>query len=219
MRYDLIIFDIDGTLWNACATSAEGFNRALRALGIMKKVSATDIERHSGLPYEQFIGGLIGDLLQHHPALHSLLNVHERQAIEKLGGSLYDGVYDGLKALHATAKIFLVSNCQDWYLDRFIAHANLTSILSGSNCFGRCQLPKAQMLRAIVEDHPGATAVYVGDTAGDLQAAADASIDFIGATYGFGDVSGAAVTRGSLWEIVDFLLAGADHSPRTEVRG
>lgn len=52
MNHDAIVFDIDGTLWNACSASAKGWNAGLAKLGIDKQVSPEHIERVAGYPFE-----------------------------------------------------------------------------------------------------------------------------------------------------------------------
>jgi phosphoglycolate phosphatase len=58
-QYDALIFDIDGTLWNASPASAKGWTRGLAQLGIDKAISAEQIEQVAGYPYEQCV-----DILQ-----------------------------------------------------------------------------------------------------------------------------------------------------------
>ncbi len=51
---DALIFDIDGTLWNASAASAKGWNQGFAQLGIDRTVSAEEIERVAGQPFEGY---------------------------------------------------------------------------------------------------------------------------------------------------------------------
>jgi beta-phosphoglucomutase-like phosphatase (HAD superfamily) len=50
--YDAIIFDVDGTLWNASQASAEGWNRGLAKLGCDRTITARDVERVPRRPFE-----------------------------------------------------------------------------------------------------------------------------------------------------------------------
>ena len=47
---------------------------------------------------------------------------------------------------------------------------------------------KAENIKMIVDKHNLKTPVYVGDTPKDLQSALEANVEFIYASYGFGEV-------------------------------
>jgi phosphoglycolate phosphatase len=206
MQYDAIIFDIDGTLWNACATSAKGMNRTLENLKIPKVLTTQDIENISGKPSDQVLPILFGELLDQHPDLIERIDEGERQAIEEEGGLIFDGVIKGIQELSQVSKVFLVSNCDDWYLEAFIKFAGLSKYISGANCYGLSGITKANMITNILKNNNAQHAVYIGDTLSDQKAAALANINFIGATYGFGNVSTAQKSFDSFAEIVENLL-------------
>lgn len=205
MKYDSTIFDIDGTLWNACATSAKGMNRALYERGVPKVLTTEDIENISGQPQDTAIKLLFGDLKLDADTLQAI-DDGEQAAIQQEGGILYEGVLQGLQELSKHTRLFLVSNCQDWYLESFIRFAGINELLEGKNCYGLCHLSKGDMLSDIVKSHKASNAIYIGDTRGDWSAAESAGIDFIGAGYGFGDVSTAKHCFKSFSDIVQFLL-------------
>jgi phosphoglycolate phosphatase len=76
MYHDSLIFDVDGTLWNACKASAKGWNLALKELGINKTITPQQIESVAGNPFEQCIETLLPGLQQKYPQLLELLNQH-----------------------------------------------------------------------------------------------------------------------------------------------
>jgi beta-phosphoglucomutase-like phosphatase (HAD superfamily) len=51
--FDALIFDLDGTLWDACEASALGWTRAARAQGIDRRVTAAEIAGVCGLTFER----------------------------------------------------------------------------------------------------------------------------------------------------------------------
>lgn len=206
MKYDIIIFDVDGTLWNACAVSAKGMNRALQELNISKVLTTEEIEAVSGKPSDQVLYILFGELLKQSPKMLMYVDDGERKAIEAEGGSMFDGVVDGIQKLSQSSKVFLVSNCQDWYLEVFIKFSNLSEYITGADCYGLSGVSKSDMITNIVKNNHANHAVYIGDTASDQQAAESAGVDFIGATYGFGDVRNAQKSFGSFSEIANSLL-------------
>lgn len=206
MKYDVAIFDIDGTLWNATASSAKGMNAALKELRVDKRLSAEDVQSVSGKPSDKVLPALLGaDLLKNNPHLEDRLDKGERHAIAKYGGDVYEGVQEGIRKLSEHMKVFLVSNCDDWYLDSFIGFAGIGDYLTGADCYGVSNLSKADMIKKIVKDHDAKHAVYIGDTGMDQAASEEAKVDFIGARYGFGDFSAKKYFH-SFPEIVEELM-------------
>ena len=205
MKYEHIIFDVDGTLWNACAVSAEGINNALEKLGISKRYTAKDIEKYSGEPCSQIFHSLFGFLKEEYPILLDEADAGERDAILAECGVLYSGVQEGLQKLSKDAKLYLVSNCQDWYMECFIDFADIRSFLSGYNSFGASGIPKQEMITQLLNAKDVDHAVYVGDTSKDALASKQAGVDFIGASYGFGDVSEAENSCENFSDIVAML--------------
>lgn len=66
---------------------------------------------------------------------------------------------------------------------------------------GRTGLDKGANIRLVMERNGVTKAVYVGDTQGDADAAAEAGIPFIFTEYGFGSVKDAAARIASLPEL------------------
>jgi phosphoglycolate phosphatase len=185
-HHDALIFDIDGTLWNACAASAKGWNNALVKLGIEQSVTAKQIESVAGLPFEDCIETLLPGLMNAHPHLLAALNEGELEVVEIEGGIFYEGVLDGIKLLSESHQIFLVSNCQDWYLKLFLELSGLEPLLAGYDCNGLSGLPKHDMLTNMISKYDLKNPVYIGDTASDEAACKQANLDFIHVSYGFG---------------------------------
>ena len=183
---DALIFDIDGTLWNACAASAKGWNNALVKLGVEQSVTAKQIESVAGLPFEDCIETLLPGLMNAHPHLLAALNEGELEVVEIEGGIFYEGVLDGIKLLSESHQIFLVSNCQDWYLKLFLELSGLEPLLAGYDCNGLSGLPKHDMLTNMISKYDLKNPVYIGDTASDEAACKQANLDFIHVSYGFG---------------------------------
>jgi phosphoglycolate phosphatase len=205
--YDAIIFDVDGTLWNASQGSAEGWNTGLAKLDCDRKVTSMDIERVAGRPFEECVEVLLPRLKQQHADLLSFLDAAEIEAVKQAGGTFYDGVIEGIGQLARSRKVFLVSNCQGWYMRVFLEFAGIESVLAGYDCHGMSGESKASMLTKLQLDHSFVRPVYVGDTGGDEVAAHEAGMDFIQVSYGFGTVSADAMTFNSFPALLEFLEA------------
>jgi phosphoglycolate phosphatase len=208
MRHsDALIFDIDGTLWNASPASAKGWNLGLAKLGIDRKVSSEQIERVAGNPYEKCVDILLPGLRARYSALLDTLNDCEIEAVKSDGGEFFDGVMEGITQLASEHKIFLVSNCQEWYLNLFLDFSGFRSMLAGFDCHGMSGLPKNEMLSRIKNNHSLDNPVYIGDTASDETAAKLANIAFVYVSWGFGRPEGEPKTVHSFTELVGYLSA------------
>ncbi|MCE5254576.1 MAG: HAD family hydrolase [Actinomycetia bacterium] len=206
--YDALIFDLDGTLWDAAEASTYGWNLALAELGVATRVTVHGIRSVSGYPFPRCVEILLPDLYPASKALIEALDRAERTGIETLGGSLYPGVAGGLPRLAAAYGLFVVSNCPAWYLSEFIRLSGLGGHLSGYDCHGLSGTGKAEMLAGLHAGYGLTRAVYVGDTQGDREAAESAGMDFVFARYGFGSVDDAALSFGSFSELVEHFLDG-----------
>jgi phosphoglycolate phosphatase len=205
MNNDAIIFDIDGTLWNASQASAKGWNIGLSKLGIYEKVTSRQIESVAGNPYEKCVDILLPRLRLQYPELLDTLNECETEVVKSDGGVFYNGVVEGLKTLAGLYRIFLVSNCQDWYMKLFLDFSTLEPILTGYDCHGMSGLPKNEMLAKIKSKYLLNNPVYIGDTEGDEIAANLSDMEFIHASYGFGSPAKEMVNFNSFTALLDYL--------------
>ena len=204
-RYDAIIFDIDGTLWNASPASAKGWNLGLAKLGIDREISVAEIEMVAGTPYEQCVDILLPGLKEKYSELLDTIESFEIEVMKSEGGAFFDGVIEGVTQLVNDYKIFIVSNCQDWYLGLFLGFTGLKPMLTGFDCNGMSGLPKNEMLSRMKERYSLKSPVYIGDTAGDETAARLANMAFIYVSWGFGEPKEDPKTVDSFFELVDYL--------------
>ena len=98
--------------------------------------------------------------------------------------------------------LFIVSNCQDGYLQAFLNHHKLSSYFDDHEMSGRTGLTKGENIRIVMERNNLDKAVYVGDTEGDFSAAKQAGILFICAQYGFGKAKNADYVINKLSELI-----------------
>jgi phosphoglycolate phosphatase len=204
--YDALIFDLDGTLWDAAAASTYGWNLALREMGLASRVTLEGIRSVSGLPFFRCVEVLLPELRPVPLGLLEALDRGERAGVEKIAGVLYEGVAEGIPRLAGAYRLFMVSNCPDWYLDKFLQMTGFETYLNGYDCNGLSGKGKPEMLSGLRQRHELARPVYVGDTQGDREAAAQAGMDFAFASYGFGAADGAELSFGGFGEMVEHFL-------------
>ena len=104
------------------------------------------------------------------------------------GGVLYPGVEQTLAALSARWPLFLVSNCQDGYIEAFFRAHGLGRYFTDYENPGRTGLPKADNIALVAERNGLRRPLYIGDTQGDYDAASKAGVPFLHAAYGFGRI-------------------------------
>jgi phosphoglycolate phosphatase len=206
--YDALIFDLDGTLWDAAAASTYGWNLALAERGLSSRVTVDGIRSVSGNPFHRCVEILLPELQPASEALLEALDRSERTGIEAMAGVLYEGVAEGVPRLAEAHRLFIVSNCPGWYLQEFFRVTGLGEYVSGHDCHGLSGTGKSEMLANMRGRYGLTRPVYVGDTQGDREAAEDAGMEFAFARYGFGAVDHAGLSFASFGDVVDHFLGG-----------
>ena len=102
-------------------------------------------------------------------------------------GALYPRLEETLAALSARWPLYVVSNCQEGYIESFFAGNGTGGYFTDWECYEATRRPKGENIRLVMERNGLAHSIYVGDTQGDSQAARQAGIPFVLARYGFGD--------------------------------
>ncbi len=188
MKYDAIVFDLDGTLWDATKTSASGWTNALKSLHIDRRISVQEIERVTGKPTEECVKILLPDEYGKYYNLLEIIKDHEKAAIIKEGGKLYDNCVETIRLLKNSYKLFIVSNCEKWYLHAFLDHSGCRNHFTDYDCYGMSNMSKTVMLKDLRKKYDLQNPVFIGDLESDKLAADEAGFTFIYAGYGFGDL-------------------------------
>lgn len=186
--FDAIVFDLDGTLWDATATVARAWDAVVRArLPGCRGIDQAVIRSVAGLTHAALSRAVFPDLPEgERERLMQECYATDRAWLRRDGALLYPGVTEGLRALAARYPLAIVSNCERGYIETFYAVTGLGPRFQDAECHGRTGKSKAENLADVVRRQSFARPVYVGDTAGDESAAAEAGVPFIHAAYGFG---------------------------------
>lgn len=191
-----LIFDIDGTLWNTTDVVAKAWNKAVKAKDVEElrnlHITGDMLKKEFGKPMDVIADDLFGDIDK--KAKKDILDfccVYEHEAIEECNEDLtYEGMYDTLTALSKDHNLFIVSNCQNGYIELVIKKTGLDGIIKDFECFGKTGLQKDENITLLMKRNNLSTedTVYIGDTYGDFSATKKAGLKFVFAEYGFGTV-------------------------------
>jgi phosphoglycolate phosphatase len=208
-KFDSIIFDLDGTLWDSTDTVTEAWQAALAKAPYMSdEIMTRDRVRSiTGMTYDKIFETLFPFLShEQREEVKYLCSVSELEILHKKGGTLYANLADTLTYLGKKYKLYIVSNCQSGYIELFLDLHNMHPHFLAHQCFGTKGNPKADNIRDIVIDHNLKNPVYIGDTTGDYESATKAGVPFIFASYGFGKVeSGQVATINNFEELAEIL--------------
>ncbi|RKI44015.1 HAD family hydrolase [bacterium D16-51] len=192
-----IILDVDGTLWNTTEVVAAAWNRAIQADGRTEiTVDGARLRTLFGKPMDVIGRELFIDIPDgtREELLESCCQYEQEALKEEEEILLYPNVSETIKRLvqEQDRKLFIVSNCQCGYIELFLEKNNLASYITDFECFGNTGLPKGKNISLLADRNNILTSecIYVGDTAGDYEAAKEAGVPFLFAAYGFGTVEG-----------------------------
>lgn len=191
MIYESIIFDVDGTLWDSRALLAGAYNEQLRQEGITElQVTPQILKPLFGKTMTLLADGLFRDYVPA-PERYALMDrciVRMDEHLEKYASPAigYPGLRETMEALAKNHRLFIVSNGQKGYPQMAAKKLELADLMTGYLSFGDTGLSKGQTLKILMQQHGIESAVYVGDTQGDLEACREAGIPFIWTSYGFG---------------------------------
>ncbi len=204
---DGILFDLDGTLWDAVEGICRGWNQGFQECGLPPVLTVPQLRACMGLRMEEIAARIlpqIGD----GGARMAVMEVCYRHQLDELaahGGTLYPGVPETLRALSQRFPLCIVSNCQDGYIQCFLKVHGLEDCIRDFECPGRTGCGKAETIRLVAGRNGLKCPVYVGDTQGDADAARAAGVPFFHAAYGFGAVEAAEARLNGIGELTGLL--------------
>jgi phosphoglycolate phosphatase len=186
MRYQLIVFDWDGTLLDSAGAIARSIQAACVDLGL--PVPSDAQARH-------VIGLGLVDALRHAvPALgpDRYQEMVDRYRFHYLSGdhnlSLFSGVPEMLQRLQAAGRMLAIATGKSRIgLDRALDHSALRSFFQASRCADECHSkPHPQMLEELMAEFAvdPESVLMIGDTSHDMLMAKNAGVDGLAVTYG-----------------------------------
>ncbi|MEN8076479.1 HAD family hydrolase [Clostridioides difficile] len=190
MKFDGVIFDLDGTLWDSTVEVAKTWSMIIAKYNLKRKeVTVEDLKPCMGKLLDEIARILLPELdKEMQMKVIKECCAFENEYLGEYGAKLYENLESTLKKLAENHKLFIVSNCQDGYIECFFKSHKLDKYFVDYECPGRTGLAKGENIKLIVERNNLKNPVYIGDTQGDADAAKIANVPFIYAKYGFGDV-------------------------------
>jgi phosphoglycolate phosphatase len=185
-RYDLIVFDWDGTVMDSTAVIAGSIQAACRDLGL--QVPDDETARHViGLGLDQALRYAVPDLTEEmRPELMERYRHHFLAQDQQI--PLFDGARETIVALHqAGYRLGVATGKSSNGLDRALYSSGLKEYFHATRTADRTlSKPNPAMLLELM-DELGASAgrtLMIGDTTHDLQMAQNANVDAVAIGHG-----------------------------------
>lgn len=186
MKYDLVVFDWDGTLLDSAGAIVQAIQAACRDIGHPAPSEAQ--ARHViGLGLADAMQHAVPDLpIERYPAMIERYRFHYLAGDNQL--TLFHGVPDLLADLQAAGHILAIATGKSRVgLERALDHSSLRPLFQASRCADECHSkPHPQMLEELMAEFgvTGVATVMIGDTSHDLMMARNAGVDSLAVTYG-----------------------------------
>ncbi|SFN00271.1 phosphoglycolate phosphatase [Chryseobacterium oleae] len=193
MSYTNLIFDLDGTIWDPRATIIKIWNEVLNKYQLIQKdLKPEDMNQYMGLLADNILKAIIPGVSDQkvYEVLSEIVSI-ENKVLRVEGGILYEGVAETLKNLAKNHSLFIVSNCQDGYIESFLEHYQFNDLFADIESHGRTKKPKSENIQLLMERNNLSieNSVYIGDTQTDYDSATSNNLPFIFCEYGFGKLN------------------------------
>ena len=193
MKDTLLLFDLDGTLWDSAPAVADAWNEVFRReCPGLKLLTVDDIHSVMGMTMKEISRALYPDVhLERRDEIFDLCCRYEVEYLYSHCGTLYPHFRPVMEALRAEGyELAVVSNCQTGYVKAFLTSSGSADLFADYEEWERTGLPKGENIRLVMERNGYSKGIYTGDTKKDQEAALLAGIPFIHAAYGFGEAAG-----------------------------
>lgn len=189
-NYDAIIFDMDGTLWDARAQVTKGWNLVYEEYtGKPGWLTVENFASHFGATlYDLVRIAFPGIPEEEIDPINTRCQISQAKVLRQEPGILYPGVMEVIPKLAEKYDLYILSNCATDYIECLVESYGLEQYFKDWMCFMDTFEPKHVNLKILCEKHGLKNPIYVGDTQGDADACAKAGVPIIFAAYGLGQV-------------------------------
>lgn len=206
-EFDSIIFDMDGTLWDAVDSYRQVWMQTFEDLTINAAVSRQQLIECMGKTIDEIFEIVIADKTIDRKKFLDRLAFNEMHMMPKLGGKLYPGVEKWIPELAKEYRLFMVSNCGSDGLHNFLRYTALKPYFTDTLTYCQTGLQKEGNINLLRRCHALTSPIYVGDTAGDCRSAHAAGIPIVFAEWGFGFPCDAEYRASSIEHLARLFLS------------
>jgi phosphoglycolate phosphatase len=126
---DSIIFDLDGTLWDATITCAMAWNKVFEQCGYNNIIDRKLIKKISCSPLDIVLTQYFTFIDEKdYDKFIERYKENEPMFMKNIGGRLFPNENNTLKILCRYKKLFIVSNCLKGYIENFLFKEKLDKI-------------------------------------------------------------------------------------------
>ena len=181
----MIIFDLDGTLWDATVATLEAANIMAKNHNL-KEFSMETVIKGMGLSKQDNASNYLPDL-DLDTAIIYLDEISEicSKIITSANAVLYDGVREVIKNLSEKYKLGIITNNRDTYVETFLKISGLKDYFIDYMGTATYNITKGEAIAQMIKKHNEPHSFYVGDIKRDMIASNEAQVNFIHARYGF----------------------------------
>ena len=201
-----ILFDLDGTLWNALDTITEAWNKAMKEHNLKYSFSLETMKSFMGLTPKETAPLAFKDVDLNKGLEYFALCLNEEIKFLRVHpGKLYEDEEEVLKELSKHYPLFIVSNSDKGYIEDYLNAYDFNKYFKDHVCAGDTDLEKWQNILYIKNKYQLEEIIYVGDTKKDLNESIKAGVKFIHASYGFGEIEEEVLKISKLRELPDLI--------------
>lgn len=187
MKPDSLIFDMDGTLWDATDSYVLAWNEGLKLLKRPERVDRAILDSMMGWERNKVFQKVFPTVEESaYDAIYQTINSVQDKIIPEKGGVFYPDVIESLKLLSKKYKLFILSNCPANTIKQMIAFGHLEKYITDEIAHGFNHKAKHFNINLLIEKHKLKSTLYIGDTNSDSLQCQIAKIPFCLVTYGFG---------------------------------
>ncbi|MBC7745471.1 MAG: HAD family hydrolase [Flavobacterium sp.] len=184
---DSLIFDMDGTLWDAVEMYVASWNAGYAKEKVNKVVTTDDLGFMMGWEKRKVLERMLPEFsIEEQEKIFETINSSRAEMLSQMGGKLYNGVVDGLIKLSKEYKLFIVSNCPENLITEFMDWAGITHLITDEMAHGVNSKPKHYNIKLLIEKYNLKSPIYIGDTQTDSEESRKAELPFVFVNYGFG---------------------------------
>lgn len=205
-HFDSLIFDMDGTLWDAVDSYCAIWNETLQQCGYTREnVTRTELLDYMGSTLDRIVAAITPEAARDRK-FYEILYHNERTMMPRLGGRLYPGVKDLIPVLASRYRLFMVSNCSEDGLPNFLNFTNLKPYFTDTLSHGLTHCGKDANIRRLTQMYRLNSPLYVGDTQSDADACHRTGVPIAWASYGFGHITNPDFTLRQFDDLKEIML-------------